>query len=63
MEPFIIAITRVIEAVFVEGATGIGAALKAIGAMGLVEWMWDHPQITLGALAAGLYFTVTNAGK
>ncbi len=55
MEAIILAIFRAIELFFVEG--GIVTVFKAIGALAVFEWMWDHPQVTLGAIAVIVYIS------
>jgi hypothetical protein len=58
MEAIIIAISRGIELLFAEGAVGIATAFKAIGALAVLDWMKDHPQITVGGIAVGVYIAV-----
>jgi hypothetical protein len=59
MEPIIIAIARFFEVLAAEGGAGIVTAFKAVGVLAAFDWMRENPKITLGALAVGVYLSVT----
>jgi hypothetical protein len=63
MEAFLLALVKLVEAIGAKGVAGLGTFLEAIGLMGVTDWMWSHPEITLGALFAAVYFTFVAARR
>ena len=49
MEPIIAGILKAIGHFLAEGGGEIKVAVEAIGAISLLEWMYNHLAITLGA--------------
>ena len=49
MEPIIAGILKGIGHFLAEGGGGIKVAFEAIGAVSLLEWMYNHLAFTLGA--------------
>jgi hypothetical protein len=63
MEAIFLAIFRAIGRVLSEGGGEIKVAIEAMGAMSLLEWMYNHLAITIGAAAVMAWGFVKTASK
>jgi hypothetical protein len=49
MEPVIVGIVKAIGVFLADGGGGIKIAFEALGFISLLDWMYNHMAITLGA--------------
>ena len=63
MEPIFAAIFKAIGHVLAEGGGEFKVAFQALGAVSLLEWMYNHIAITLGAAAVLAWGFVKAASK